>query len=334
MRFSFRCPFSASCFGASRCSEQPSRFGFKVSHRLAAEIVVQYVFGTEGAHAIMNTTSKGKNRTQLTSVLRRGMDACNVDREESVLVIGASKDDLDLLQQAGFVNITTSNVSVDPISDSASQLTLNAESIDLPDESFDLVFAHAVLHHCRSPHRAVCEMLRVARRQVLFFEPNDSLFMRLLTKANFSFPYEIPAVVSNGFTSGGLGDTQIPNFIYRWNGNEVLKTAFSYLAEREFVCHFYAYWDFYVNEAELALRKQTRIGVITNAIGASTFIRLLRLAQSVMNLVPPLRSQGNKFFAGIAKQSQLRPWLKMDPDEGIVFDREFVHAGQDQRTRE
>jgi SAM-dependent methyltransferase len=275
----------------------------------------------------MTITSKGKDRSQLMSVLRGGMNACGVEHDESVLVIGASRDDLDLLQQVGFLNVTPSNVSADLISDSASQLRLNAESIDLPDESFDLVFAHAVLHHCRSPHRALCEMLRVARRQVFLFEPNDSLFMRLLTKANFSFPYEIPAVVDNGFTSGGVANTQIPNFIYRWNGNEARKTASSYLAEREFICHSYGYWDFYVNEAELAVRKQTRIGAITNAIGARNFILLLRLAQSVMNLVPPLRSQGNKFFAAIAKQSQLRPWLKMDP-EGIVFDREFVHAAR------
>src|SRR5258708_38821534 len=105
----------------------------------------------------MTITSKGKDRSQLMSVLRGGMNACGVEHDESVLVIGASRDDLDLLQQVGFLNVTPSNVSADLISDSASQLRLNAESIDLPDESFDLVFAHAVLHHCRSPHRALCE---------------------------------------------------------------------------------------------------------------------------------------------------------------------------------
>ena len=274
---------------------------------------------------VTTTTSKGKDRGKLNSILGRGMKACDVTRDESVLVLGASRDDLDLLQQAGFVNITVSNVSDYRISDSVPQLRLDAESIDLPDESFDLVFAHAVLHHCRSPHRAVCEMLRVAKKQVFFFEPNDSLFMRLLTKAKFSFPYEIPAVVDNGFTSGGVCDSQIPNFIYRWNGNEVLKTASSFLAEREFLCHPYAYWDFYVNEKELAVRKQTRIGVITNLIGARNFIRLLGLAQSILNVLPPLRSQGNKFFVGIVKQSKLRPWLKAD-SEGIVFDRKFVDS--------
>jgi SAM-dependent methyltransferase len=291
-----------------------------------------YMTANKRKDAENTTTSKGKDRAKLISVLRRGMKACDVDCNGSVLVIGASRDDLDLLQQADFTNITVSNVSAEPINNTLPQLKLNAEALDLPDESFDLVFAHAVLHHCRSPHIAFCEMLRVARRQVMFFEPNDSLFMRFLTKAGFSFPYEIPAVVDNGFTSGGLGDTQIPNFIYRWNGNEVLKTTFSYLAEREFRCFCYAYWDFYVNERELAVRQQTRIGAITKVIGARNFIMLLRLAQSVLNLLPPARSQGNKFFACVLKQPQLRPWLKRH-DDGIIFNREFVGAAPDETTR-
>lgn len=273
------------------------------------------------------TTSKGKDRTQLTSVLRRVMEACEVRSADRVLVLGASRDDFELLEQIGFTDITVSNVSPYPIPNAKSQLILNAGSIDLPDEAFDIVFAHAVLHHCRSPHKALCEMLRVASKQVIFFEPNDSSLMRMLVKTQFSFPFEIPAVVDNGFTAGGLEDTQIPNFIYRWNANELRKTAYSFLAEREFKIFAYPYWDFYVNEAELAIRAQTRIGAITKVIGATTFIRLLQLAQSVLNLLPPLRAQGNKFVAGIHKQPALRPWLKRS-SEGVVFDRAFVEASK------
>lgn len=273
------------------------------------------------------TTSKGKDRTQLMFVLRRVMEACEINCADSLLVLGASRDDFELLDQMGFTDVTVSNVSPYPIPNAKSQLILNAGSIDLPDESFDIVFAHAVLHHCRSPHKALCEMLRVARKQVIFFEPNDSSLMRTLIKARFSFPYEIPAVVDNGFTAGGLEDTQVPNFIYRWNANELHKTASAFLAEREFTALAYPYWDFYVNEAELAIRAQTRIGAITKVIGAKNFIRSLRFAQSILNLLPPLRAQGNKFVAGIKKQPQLRPWLKVGP-EGIVFDRAFVEASK------
>ncbi len=273
------------------------------------------------------TTSKGKDRTQLMSAFRRAMEACGVRCADSVLVLGASRDDFELLDQMGFTDITVSNVSPYPIPNAKSHLILNAGSIDLPDESFDIVFAHAVLHHCRSPHKALCEMLRVARKQVIFFEPNDSFLMRMLIKARFSFPYEIPAVVDNGFTAGGLEDTQVPNFIYRWNANELRKTAFSFLAEREFTAFAYPYWDFYVNEAELAIRAQTRIGAITKIVGTRNFIRLLQFAQSILNLFPLLRAQGNKFVAGIKKQPQLRPWLKLGP-EGVVFDKAFVEGSK------
>ena len=59
-------------------------------------------------------------------------------------------------------------------------------------------------------------------------EPNDSLAMALLVKMGFSFPYELPAVIDHDYRSGsGVRDSHIPNFLYRWNGHEVFKTAVS-----------------------------------------------------------------------------------------------------------
>jgi SAM-dependent methyltransferase len=271
------------------------------------------------------TDRNDKDRGQLLSVLQSQAKVCGVDSKSSVLVIGASKDDLDLLMHAGFSDITLSNVSDLQIDDSVPRLKLNAQSIDLPDEAYDLVFAHAVLHHCRSPHLALCEMLRVSRRYVLFLEPHDSWFMRLLIKTRFSFPYEIPAVVDNGFICGGVDDSQIPNFIYRWNENEVFKAVSSYMPERRFLCHVLPYWDFYVNEKDLDLRKQTRIGAITSIIGTRNLVRLLRCTQSFLNLLPPLRSQGNKVLVAIVKEKQLWPWLRAESRE-VVFNREFANT--------
>ena len=76
---------------------------------------------------------------------------------------------------------------------------VDAEAIGLADNSYDLVLAHEVLHHCRSPHKALLEMLRVSRRDVILLEPNNSLAMRLLLRLRFSFPYELPAVIASGF---------------------------------------------------------------------------------------------------------------------------------------
>ena len=133
--------------------------------------------------------------------------------------------------------------------------------------------------------------------------------MRVLTWAGFSFPYEIFSVVYHECMAGGVRDTGIPNFIYRWNANEVRKTVSSYLAEYAFFVYAYPHWDFNVDAKHLSLRKETRIGAITSVIGSSTFLILLRAAQIAFNAIPILRQQGNKFFCCIEKTEKLQPWL-------------------------
>ena len=49
---------------------------------------------------------------------------------------------------------------------------MDAEALDLPDRSFDVVLAHALLHHLDDPSAAVREMARVSRRWVVLMEPN------------------------------------------------------------------------------------------------------------------------------------------------------------------
>ena len=117
-------------------------------------------------------------------------------------------------------------------------------------------------------------------------EPNDSLAMALLVKMGFSFPYELPAVIDHDYRSGGVRDSHIPNFLYRWNGHEVFKTVSSYIPERIFSVRAHPYWDFSVTEKDLDLRKETRIGSITSILGARNFISLLRFIQLFLNWIP------------------------------------------------
>src|SRR5215468_7303940 len=116
-------------------------------------------------------------------------------------------------------------------------------------------------------------------------EPNDSLTMRLLVQMRLSFPYELPAVVDHDGKSGGVRNSAVPNFIYRWNKNELAKTVSSFLAEYTFSVRAYAYWDFNLDERELALRKQTKLSTITSAIGAKNFLTILKFSQRFLNRV-------------------------------------------------
>jgi len=179
-------------------------------------------------------------RTQFLRVLASAVEASRMSLDQRVLIVGGSAQDEHALRQSGFKHIVNSNLPTDMDrmagGESALEtqhLALDAEQIELPDNSFDLVFASEVLHHCSSPHRALCEMLRVSRRYVLFLEPNDSPAMRALVRMRFSFPYELPAVIDHDYRSGGLRDCQIP-ILFIADRHEVFKTVSSYIPERIF----------------------------------------------------------------------------------------------------
>jgi hypothetical protein len=63
------------------------------------------------------------------------------------------------------------------------------------------------------------------------------------------------------------------------------------------------------------MRKETRIHAITSVMGAKTFLAVLRAFQIVLNSIPILRRQGNKFFCCIEKTGDLRPWLTAGDDK-------------------
>ena len=253
---------------------------------------------------VENSVSRtSKDKSCLLEVIGRYREACGVDGNQPVLVLGGGQEDLDILTACGFKQMVMSNID-------SPGLALDAENIALPDNSYPVVFAHAVLHHCRSPHKAIGEMVRVARQHVFFLEPNDSWAVRMLVRLGYSFPYELAAVAAHEYLHGGMRDGPIPNYIYRWTGHEVEKSVASYHPERQFLVRAHPYWDFYVNEYELVSRKETRVAKLAKIIGPRNLVGLLQLGQAVLNLLPPVRSQGNKFFCAISKR-ELQPWIEM-----------------------
>jgi SAM-dependent methyltransferase len=274
--------------------------------------------------------SATKDRTRFQQALEDCVRLQKIDVRQNVLVVGGSYRDADILRKVGFRRMTLTNLqdiadfkgpSIEGVEISA--LNADAEDLQIADGSYDLVLTHEVLHHCRSPHKALLEMLRVSRKHVIILEPNDSLLMQAFVKLRFSFPFELPAVIANNFQEGGVRNTCIPNYIYRWNPRDMYQAAASYMPESHFNLYIRRYWDFNVDKDELALRSQTRIGIFTKILGPSLFLACLHGFQAVVNHLPWLGAQGNKFFGCITKSDSLKPWLVREGDH-IAFNRNYA----------
>jgi len=273
-------------------------------------------------------TTRSKNT--LVRVLLRALEQAGIRRDSSVLVLGGGNIDVVLLETVGLTNFTLSNMTSSALARTDRQdagALLDAENLGLPDNSFDVVFAHDVLHHCYTPHKAVREMMRVAKQCVIFFDPNDSAFMRALIRLKFSFPYEIGIVAALDYAGGGVMGSAIPNYVFRWTPRELEKTARCSMPGRIIKTLGYPYWDFLVTKEGLELRRETRIGKITSLVGADNFIRGLRFGQWLLNLWGPLRSQGNK-FCGLVVKEGFHPWMTED---GTALSRDW-YAGKARRS--
>ena len=157
-----------------------------------------------------------------------------LDLYDRILVIAAGEFDRSVFSHIGFINVVITNIDYDRGVKDYEPYNWeyqDAENLSYDDKEFDWVFVHAGLHHCASPHRGLCEMLRVAKKGVGVFEARDSLLNSISTKLGLVPLYELePCVLSKG-AEGGLRNSNIPNFIYRWTEREVKKTVNSYLPQ-------------------------------------------------------------------------------------------------------
>jgi len=290
------------------------------------------VTGVDSLEQVVGVTAgegSPTDRSRFEQTLRECVATVDIDVRRPVLIVGGSYRDAHSLYRVGFRKMTLSNV--EPLVDAESEpmpgadiklLYADLERLPVGDGAYDLVLAHEVLHHCRSPHAALVEMLRVSRRHVVFMEPNDSWVMRSLTQLHLSAPYELPAVIYNDYKKGGVNNTDIPNYIYRWNRRTIYQTAAACLPECEFGLYLRQYWDFNVTAEELGRRRETRIGSITKILSPALFIAFLHGFQAIANALPWIAGQGNKFFACITKRDALKPWI-VNQDGVLRFNREY-----------
>jgi len=240
-----------------------------------------------------------------------------ISTSDSVLVTAGGMRDQETWLACGFRNVTISNLDDRMIGNEFAPFAWSfqdAEKITLKDNSVDFVCIHAGLHHCGCPQAAILEMLRVARKGILLFEPYDNLVTRLGLRLGLGQRYETAAVYYNDFTHGGMRNGPVANYVYRFTKWELEKTVSTAYPEGpvdlEFVHALRVPWD------QLKGRRN-KIPYFLACL-ASPFLNLASF------LVP---EQGNGFAAFIAKRndaSPVWPWVARSTNGSCSANREWL----------
>lgn len=266
-----------------------------------------------------------RNPEFVASVFRSLASEHGFVETDSVVAVCANLAERELFLSLGFPNVVICGADLNATAEAYAPFTWDpqdAHDLTYADRSFDFAFVSDGLHHCRSPHRALLEMYRVARRGVVVVENRDSATMRLANRIGLSPVYEIGAVVANDFSAGGWDHGAIPNHIYRWTESEFKKTirSFDPVLRQEFL-FFYS-----LNLEE--------------TVGAGSRLRPAVRAADAVGRNRAFASVFKKQFNTIAMValkpdpgSGMWPWLAVEEGE-ITLRRSYVTEGKGRLRRQ
>ena len=232
-----------------------------------------------------NTTDDPIIRYARDRRLRRGLEKlCNLMQVElkdilhwNVLVIcGGTGGEGMLLSRMGFESVTVSDISenalaiCNELAPSLHTTLLNAEAIDLKDQSFDLVVVQAGLHHLPRPALGLTEMLRVAHKAIIVLEPHTGIVSNLLGTV-----WEEQGVARN--------------YVFRWNQNILEQITRSYLLSDTTRIKAYQEW-----EHGDVIRK------IAKPFPGSLQLVVMKSVYGVLKTIFPMF--GNKFIGIVIKE--------------------------------
>jgi len=237
--------------------------------------------------------------------------------DHSVLVVAGGELDRKAFLRHGFKRVTISNLDSRMTGTEYAPYAWSfqdAEDLKFADASFDFCVVHNGLHHCVSPHRALLEMLRVSRQGALLFEPYDNLVTRLGTRFGIGQQFEHAAVFYNDCSYGGVRNTMVPNYVYRFTRREILKAV-------ECGEPYGPHRFFFTHQMRLPLHqlrgRRNRL-VLLAAVGAWPFLKFFTF------FIPSL---ANCFAALVLKPDlprELYPWLKMKSDMTFEANQEWM----------
>ena len=258
------------------------------------------------------------------TVLRRLIAEGVVGADSRLLVVCAGEADRDVLSSLGFANVVLSGL--DPRMSESAPATFSpyswhcqdVEALSYPDGSFDLVVVHSGLHHLTCPWKGIQEMYRVASTGLLAFEPYLSPLTWLGAKLGVGQTYEDGAVTYHDGQGGGLAETEIPNYEYRFTRREVVKTIQTLAPVAEHECTFW--FTTRVPGRLFRLKQQKAVQwVVKSLTGALVFL----------GSAFPVFANNFAFYVRKPRlPDELFPWLTME--NGVIrANREYSWAKYD-----
>jgi ubiquinone/menaquinone biosynthesis C-methylase UbiE len=245
------------------------------------------------------------------------LDEHILDTRMNMLIVAGGETDWEVFYRRGFKSVVISNLDARMNGSEFAPFEWSfqdAENLTYEDNAFDFCVVHSGLHHCYSPHRALLEMYRVAESGLLLFEPYDNLLTRLGVRLKVGQDYEHAAVYYNDLEYGGVRNTWMPNYVYRWTDGEIVQTINS------FAPHGRHYFKF-VYKTRLPV---TQLKGRKNPLFYYAALVALPIVKTLSSIFP--RQVNNNFAAIVLKPKlpqDLHPWLTWEED-GVKLNKQWL----------
>ena len=238
-----------------------------------------------------------------------------IDKNSKILVVGGTKYDSNIFKNNSFLNVTIGNLDRETDYTPYKHTIQDLRKLTLENDSFDYVVANACIHHTSKPHQAILEMYRVSSKGIIVIEGNDSLFIKITNFFGLSQEYELSAIISGEYNHdlGGVDNTNVPNFVYRWTEREVYKLISCYEPQFTHKIEFYYDSDF---EGYKNVKKMRLINPI---------LFLLEMAAKVYFLFFKKEKNLFSFFVN-KKDRKLNKWIKNFENNNTKIDREYIFS--------
>ena len=302
--------------GLTGCAPRPRRRAARPARRTPARLglggaarLARLPSRADGAPGLASRAVANERSSFYRRVLEQLLEDGILRRDMSVLVVAGGPADRDAFHSLGFEQVTISNVDESVAAEAARSVRVElpgrGERSTIRTAASTSTVVSAGLHHCRSPHRALLELYRVARVAALALESRDSALMRVAVKLGAVDEYELAAVAAHGLRSGGVANTSTPNYVYRWSEREVEKTVASFAPHARHRIRFFR--EFELPEALVEIDRGAR--ATRPAPGA---------ARRDAGSPACCRRQANLFAFAIEKPqlpADLQPWMRVEDGE-------------------